>query len=181
MPITLRRNEFTSDFFLVSNRLSISCFICHRLETRDSICSLNGKRQTDRQTDRESRMTDFPTIELPSCRDKALKKLLRWVAVWCEDFFGHLLQGHMLYWDCTHTAKIKARSLPCFPNPPESCGVILCGSHCCNAWHLFHQQTLCMAMASNVSKLASFTWRSMKTSYELHCTDLRVMPVHFCI
>lgn len=177
MPITLRRNEFTSDFFLITNRLSISCFMCHRLETRDSISSLNGNKEREG----ESRMTDFPTIELPSCRNKALKKLLRWVAVWCEDFFGHLLQGHMLYWDCTHTAKIKARSLPCFPNPPESHGVILCGSHCCNAWHLFHQQTLCMAMASNVSKLASFTWRSMKTSYELHCTDLRVMPVHFCI
>jgi hypothetical protein len=91
MPITLRRNEFTSDFFLVTTRLSISCFMCHRLETRDSICSLNGERE------RESRMTDFLTIELPSCRDKALKKLLRWVAVWCEDFFGHLIQGHMLY------------------------------------------------------------------------------------
>jgi hypothetical protein len=58
---------------------------------------METERERERERERESRMTDFPTVELPSCRDKALKKLLWWVAVWCEDFFAHLLQGHMLY------------------------------------------------------------------------------------
>jgi hypothetical protein len=47
------------------------------------------------QREREEWSAGFLSLELPS--DRAKHKLLWEIAVWCEDFFDHLLQGHMFY------------------------------------------------------------------------------------
>lgn len=87
-----------------------------------------------------------------NCQVIELKHKLFWgIAVWCEDFFDHLLQGHMFYWDCTQTAQIQERSLQFFLHPEESLGYCL------------HHAAIYF-----INKLCARLWQAMRLNLKVH-------------